>query len=595
VSENCHTLNEPVNLKPTMESHPTAKTGKSSGPVNFRVWPAIILVAIQWIFWLILPALMPGDTITMLSVYGGFIGGFAILVWWLFFSRVPLPCRWVAFGLMILSTLAVTRLADPSITTGYQGMMIYNYIIPTLSLALVLWATFGQKLPELPRRLTMIGTILVACGMWTLLRSEGITGSGGAELAWRWSKTYEEKFLAGGGGTLNAHGSAEAAPEAQAEWPGFRGPSRDGVIHGLQIGTDWANHPPQELWRRLVGPACSSFAVQGDFLYTQEQRDNYEAVSCQRLHSGEPVWNYEYEARFWDSHAGAGPRSTPTLYRGHVYALGATGILNVLDAKAGDLLWSRNAAADLKVELPGWGFTSSPLVVEDLVLVALGGTLIAYEIESGEPRWKGPDGGKGYSSPQLFTIQGVTQVVMMNENGATSFEPSSGKVIWEYENKEERVVQPSVTPDGHLLISTKQGTAIQCLALQHNADSWTITEQWTSNRIKPNFNDFVVHNGYAYGFDGPSLACMDLKDGNRMWKSGRYGGQVILLAEQDLLLVLSEKGELELVKAVPDHFSEISRIPAIEGKTWNHPVLAGDILLVRNTREMAAYRLTRLD
>jgi outer membrane protein assembly factor BamB len=148
--------------------------------------------------------------------------------------------------------------------------MIYNYIIPTLSLALVLWATFGQKLPELPRRLTMIGTILVACGMWTLLRSEGITGSGGAELAWRWSKTYEEKFLAGGGGTLNAHGSAEAAPEAQAEWPGFRGPSRDGVIHGLQIGTDWANHPPQELWRRLVGPACSSYAVQGGFLCTQE-------------------------------------------------------------------------------------------------------------------------------------------------------------------------------------------------------------------------------------------------------------------------------------------------------------------------------------
>jgi hypothetical protein len=102
----------------------------------------------------------------------------------------------------------------------------------------------------------------------------------------------------------------------------------------------------------------------------------------------------------------------------------------------------------------------------------------------------------------------------------------------------------------------------------------------------------VIHNSYAFGFDGVSLACMDLTNGNRMWKSGRYGGQVILLADQDLLIVLSEKGELALIKAIPDQFSEIARFPAIDGKTWNHPVLAGDILLVRNTREMVAYRLS---
>jgi outer membrane protein assembly factor BamB len=139
-------------------------------------------------------------------------------------------------------------------------------------------------------------------------------------------------------------------------------------------------------------------------------------------------------------------------------------------------------------------------------------------------------------------------------------------------------------------IASDSGT--RRLAVTHGASDWTVEPRWTSPALKPYFNDFVVHEGHAYGFDGRILACIDLEDGQRKWKGGRYGnGQLVLLAEQDLLLVLSEEGEIALVKAAPDQFEELARLPAVQGKTWNHPVLVRDVLLVRNGEEMVAFRL----
>jgi outer membrane protein assembly factor BamB len=157
------------------------------------------------------------------------------------------------------------------------------------------------------------------------------------------------------------------------------------------------------------------------------------------------------------------------------------------------------------------------------------------------------------------------------------------------------IVQPAMTADGDLLVSTGSaagGTGMRRLAVTRGPAGWTVEERWRSTGLKPYFNDFVVHKGHAFGFDGSILSCIDLKDGQRTWKGGRYGyGQLVLLPNQDVLLVLSEEGDLALVGATADQFKEIARLPGLSGKTWNHPVLAGDVLLVRNGEEMAAFRL----
>jgi outer membrane protein assembly factor BamB len=276
-----------------------------------------------------------------------------------------------------------------------------------------------------------------------------------------------------------------------------------------------------------------------------------------------------------------------------VYTFGATGILNVLNAADGSVLWSRNAASDTGMEVPHWGFASSPLVIDDLVIVATAGQLIAYDLATGAKRWTGPARGVSYSSPHLATIDGVAQVLLLSEPGVTSVALADGKLLWEYAWPGYPIVQPALTADGDILISVSDSSGTRRLGVAHGPAGWTVQERWTSNGLKAYFNDFVVHNGHAFGFDGSILACIDLKDGKRVWKGGRYGnGQLLLLADQDLLLVSSEEGELALVGATPDQFRELARVPAIEGKTWNHPVLAGDVVLVRNGKEMAAFRLS---
>ena len=609
-----------------MSSSDLSHASASAKPL--RLWPGVIIVAVQWAARFGLPLVSPD--LTVYAVIAGLAGALAIVIWWLAFSRAPWFDRVAAIVLMIAALAATYPFLDVSIATGAMGMIFPMLALPGLCLAFVVWAVVSRGWPVGVRRATMAITIVASCAVWTLARTGGFTGAFDNDMAWRWSATPEDRVIALGDDTPAAPADvtppppvaavtpvlptlATAAPAAVApsdavpapvsdrmnaslDWPGFRGRDRDGVVRGVRIATDWSASPPKELWRRPIGPGWSSFSVHGDVFYTQEQRGQDEIVAAYRVSTGAPVWKHRDAARFWESNGGPGPRGTPTISNGRIYTFGATGIVNVLDEATGRVIWTRNAGLDANVKVPDWGFSSSPLLVDDLVIVAAAGRLVAYDRASGTPRWTGPDGGQGYSSPQLLAIHGVPQIVLLDAKGATSVSAADGAKLWSAtvtsSGMSAPVVQPAMTSDGDVLITAGDITGMHRFAIANGSDGWSATTRWSTIGLKPYFNDFVVHEGHAYGFDGSLLACIDVTDGARKWKGGRYGnGQLMLLPEQDLLLVITEEGELALVSATTDKFSELARMPAISGKTWNHPVLAGDVLLVRNGEEMAAFRL----
>ena len=609
-----------------------------------RLWPGVAAAVLLLLVRFVLPVVAPkaeffGMDAPLVAILGGLVLALVIVIWWTFFSRAPWSERLLALAVIVVAVAATRPLTHISIQNGMMGRMYFIYAVPsTIALALVAWAAATRRLSGGPRRAAMVMAILIGCAVWMLVRTNGILG-GVADLEWRWTASAEERLLAQGEAdpppptappeTVKEPVAAEvakpaappaSAPEAtktepaapakagtptapsisdpgttRAEWPGFRGPERDGAARAVRINTDWAASPPVEMWRRPIGPGWSSFAVQGDLFYTHEQRGPEEIVSCYRVSTGAPVWRHRDVARFWESNGGTGPRATPALSNGRVYTLGGTGILNALDSRNGAKLWSRNAATDAGIKLPIWGITSSPLIVGDLVVVAASGALVAYDRAKGDQRWVVKSTGGSYSSPHLATIDGVPQILLMAGKGTTSVSPEDGKVLWNTEWEGTPIVQPATTSDGDVLITTADamgGLGIRRLAVARGPSGWKVEERWTSRGLKPYFNHFVVHKGHAYGFDGSILSSIDLANGERKWKGGRYGsGQMLLLPEQDMLLVMSEEGELALVSATPDKFTEFARFKAIEGKTWNHPVMIGDVLLVRNGEEMAAFRL----
>ncbi len=568
-----------------------AKQKGEKKPASLRI--PLILVALYWIGFLV-NATMEMD---MGPRFGIALGTVAMLVvglgvWWFRSGEPVSSLRWVGLGTLAAGGLIAYLLR------GHEMMMpLFFYGLPfVLSLATVALAVVWNA-GEGVRRYATIAALLAGCAFTLLFRLDGIGSDGVFEVAWRWAETNENDFLANiSSGISDA--VVDTVKISPGDWPGFRGPERNSLVRYAAIPTDWQAFPPREVWRRKVGPGWSSMSVAGGLLFTQEQRGDSEAVVAYDTKSGEEIWAHLTSGRFEETVSGAGPRATPTFVNSAVYALTAGGKLNKLDAGSGQLLWQADIVKDGDSKTPEWGYAGSPLVVGNMVSVFSWGkndkSLLAYDINSGRLRWSASVGTDGYSSPQLFEVNGEAQIVCIGEASISGVSASNGKVLWTFPWKTSygRMLQPALLEDGKFIAAAGNDASLKMLQITGSGDNWQVEEIWKASPIKVEFWDFVTHKGYGYGYSRKFMTCFDLSNGKRIWKGQRRGpGQVLLLKDLEKMISLTEKGEVILSSVSPDGYEELGSVQALSGKTWNHPVFANGNLFVRNGAEMVCYEL----
>ena len=567
-----------------------------------RIWIPILLLPLM-VFMRFVPGLVPDgpSMIWMASAFGPFLVGLLVMLWWLLASRA----RWFERILGVLGVVGAVGIEQAVCHESMRGPLPIVMTIPMAIAAFALGAIlFGNKL-SIHRTWLAIGLAALGAGYSALIKTDGVWGDFSFGFNWRWNQSAEQKALSE---IRQAEKRTSSQPiDSQgvlgelklAAWPGFRGPQGDSAQRGRRFSDDWRAHPPQEIWRKRLGPAWSSFSIGADRLFTQEQRGENEAVACYDSKTGEPIWSFETPSRFFESLGGLGPRGTPTLSDGSIYALGAEGILVKLDAMDGKLVWK----ADLKEasgrkEPPMWGFSCSPCIESGVVIVHAGGKgdkgVIAFNVEDGQVAWTAPAGEMSYSTVQKIKLLDQTYLCLLSNTGAHLWEPATGKSLYNYEfvHQGYRACQAQVIDGNKLLIPAGMGTGTRLVEFTSGDNGLEAKEVWTSKDMKPDYNDILVHDGNIYGFDNAIFACIGLEDGKRKWKGGRYEkGQALLLADSGLILVISEKGELVLLRATSEKHQELGKIAALSDKTWNHPVVVGDRLYVRNAQEAVCYQL----
>ena len=420
----------------------------------------------------------------------------------------------------------------------------------------------------------------------TLFQFNGFSGDLVPKFEWRWRENPQS--------LVSLSHAQDTSEKPLTDFPQFLGPNRNAIVTNIKLNTDWDNNPPELVWRHPIGAGWSGFAVVNNSAITQEQEDEWEKVVCYDLRTGKEKWTHRDKARYYTALGQLGPRATPTIDGDRVYTVGATGILNCLQFETGKQIWSTNIFEENNASAPPWGVSVSPLVLNELVIVSAGGA-VAYNKVTGEIAWTGHRIQSAYSSPILTTLAGTEQVLLFDNGLVTSHNPNTGKLLWKQTWPSagvEVAAQPTPLPGDKLLVSTAYGIGAKLFHISRSNASaeFNVKLLWETIQFKVKFSTIIYYQNYLYGLDDGIFACVDPADGSRKWKRGRYGhGQTLLIS--DTLLVLTESGDIVLLEPNPNAHKELARFSAITGQTWNNPALAGNYLLVRNSREAACYRL----
>lgn len=521
------------------------------------------------------------------------------------------PRRWwiplVTLAVLVVALVVIQWLPD-RVDRGTRKILSFLCLV----LAAGVVAVWFELLAGVSRRSQVIGAVLLA-----VVIGAPIAAVRRVEFAADMTPTFDFRWMPDRFALVEAHRASqrEADQAASEERTAavldlsarpydvleFRGPRRDGVVDGPALARDWSAVPPKLVWRQPVGGGYAGFVVVGPLAITVEQRRGSEAVVAYDVDTARERWIHEYPALFHETLGGDGPRATPTLHGDKVISLGATGELVCLELATGKPLWQANILTQNGCANLDWGMSGSPLVLDELVLVNPGNqkgteksrSITTFALADGKPSWSGGAAKAGYASPTIATLGGTRQIVMFDGQGLAGYDATDGRELWRTPWKSDfdiNAAQPILLPLDQIFITSAAGAAL--VQVSQTGGAWSAEDVWRNRKLKASYACPIAYQGHVYGLDDGILTCLDLTDGKQKWKArgGSYGAGQMLLSG-DLLLVLSEAGELVLVEARPDRFSELARIQAIDGKTWNNPTLVGGRAFVRNHLEMAAYDL----
>ncbi len=376
-----------------------------------------------------------------------------------------------------------------------------------------------------------------------------------------------------------------------ADWPQWRGPNRDGISSETGLLTEWPSRGPKAVWRISgLGEGYSSFSIVNGRMYTQGQRGKQEFVLALDVKTGNKLWETPTSRNF-ENDRGSGPRGTPTFDNGKLYAMTGEGTVVCLDAASGKILWQVDSVRKFGGSVPHWGYSESPLIDGDRVIVMPGGrgaSLVSLDKRTGEVQWKTGDDFAGYSSAILADVNGTKQVIALSGRSAFGVQESTGELLWHY-NRVSNNVANIATPiyqDGAVFLSSAYDTG--CALLKLNPKG--MQEVYFNRDMMNHYSSSVLVDGVLYGYSNALLVAMDFKTGKQLWKNRSVGKGSVTCADKHLY-ALGEDGTVGLIEASPAAYKEISRFEYQKGSlpSWSPLVISDGRMYLRDQDNLTSY------
>jgi outer membrane protein assembly factor BamB len=368
-----------------------------------------------------------------------------------------------------------------------------------------------------------------------------------------------------------------------ADWPQWLGPQRTGIA--ADAPWQWPAGGPKIAWRAKIGIGFSSMAVAGGRVVAMGNQGGQEVVACYQADSGKRLWEHRYPAALVDNLHEGGPCSTPTIHQDRVYVVGKEGLLHCLNMADGSVAWRIDLRRELGVRTPEWGFCSSPVIHERMLILQAGPTA-AFDKADGKLIWKSTDAKPGYSTPAVFELGGRPLLATLNSSHLLVLDLTDGKELagasWKT-SFDTNSTTPIVIGDT-IFVST--GYDKGCALFRF--ESGQLTTIYRNKSMRNHMNNSILLDGHLYGFDGNShraelvdLVCLEAATGTAKWRQNGLGCGSLLISDGKLLL-LSDEGTLAAAQASPAGYKELGQARVLEGRCWTMPALADGRAYCRN-------------